>query len=398
MTTHTIIGYSADALIFDPNTGSFQLDPNYNANDGRVRLEINDDDTFFDGDREADEVGEDFNQTGNVYDMDGNLVSSGKIYVEQFATLQAPDGSMISIDRVEIGGGKVAYLPTQPFQPGVVYSVVSEGNVDDTNRDPSHDGDDGGGDYDSRMQYNQYNDVPCFAAGMMVQTQTGPVAVELLKEGDVLVTRDHGLQPVLRVILTSISGPALAHNPDLRPVTFAAVDGFKPLTVSPKHRMMLEGWEVEMLFGDDAVLAQANHLKDQDALAQWLKFGVCYVHVVLPEHAVIDVEGQWCESYFVSAKDEVIADDDWSFYTKKKTDPVKIKPHDCTALRTARFYEIQALRDYKGDMGVNHAIGHFPIRTTNSMTLETSMTAHFSQAAENTQVGEACHKRVALYS
>jgi len=346
MTTHTIIGYDADALVFDPNTGSFSLNSNYNAQDGRVRLDISDDDQFFDGDRENDEVGEDANQTASIYDMDGNFVSSGQIYVEQYAVLQAPDGSQISIDRIEIGGGKVAYLPSSPLQHNTSYSVVSQNNVDDTNRDPSQDGDDGAGEYDSRLTYDQYNDVPCFTQGLRIETDQGLIAIEDLCVGLRVRTLQNGFQPVRAIISTHVSPSVLALNPDQCPVTFPAVEGYRPLSVSGNHRIVLDGWAVELVMGEDKVLASAKHLQRTDPVAHWSSNGVTYFYIIFDRHEVVRVEGQWSESYFVADEDEVLLGEVWKRMGAGQSPLPFIAPHQSTALVCMREFEALTVLQY----------------------------------------------------
>lgn len=36
----------------------------------------------------------------------------------------------------------------------------------------------------------------CFCAGAMIETPSGPRAIEYLRPGDLVVTRDHGPQPI----------------------------------------------------------------------------------------------------------------------------------------------------------------------------------------------------------
>lgn len=109
---------------------TFHVDPTWDASDHRLIFTFSDDDSQLGGDVRADELGVDKNQYLTVTDASGATLASGVAYSEEYATLTAPDGSVVFIDRVEIGGELVGYVTSAELQPGVTYQVSSVYNVD----------------------------------------------------------------------------------------------------------------------------------------------------------------------------------------------------------------------------------------------------------------------------
>ncbi|MFC3314688.1 Hint domain-containing protein [Falsigemmobacter intermedius] len=64
--------------------------------------------------------------------------------------------------------------------------------------------------------------VVCFAAGTRIRTLRGPVAVEALRIGDLLATRDAGWQPLRWVSSQEVSKRALDDQPQFNPVRIPA--------------------------------------------------------------------------------------------------------------------------------------------------------------------------------
>lgn len=78
----------------------------------------------------------------------------------------------------------------------------------------------------------------CFVAGTLIETADGPRPVEALQPGDLVLTRDHGLQPLVWVGQSQIDAARLDSCPNLRPIVIepgALGRGLpqRPLTVSP---------------------------------------------------------------------------------------------------------------------------------------------------------------------
>jgi hypothetical protein len=144
--------------------------------------------------------------------------------------------------------------------------------------------------------------IPCFTPGTLISTERGEVAVEDLRVGDRVVTRDNGLQTLRWVGSKRLSLADLIVNPALRPVEIGAGalgHGLptRAMTVSPQHRMVIEGARAEMLFGEPEVLVAATHLTSLPGVEVKLSAAVRYVHVMFDRHEIICANGAWTESF-----------------------------------------------------------------------------------------------------
>ena len=72
------------------------------------------------------------------------------------------------------------------------------------------------------------------------------------------ICRDHGLQPIRWIQSRTV--PATGNMAPVRIRPGAVVGLEKDLIVSPQHRMLLNGWRSEMLFGTSEAFAAAKHL------------------------------------------------------------------------------------------------------------------------------------------
>lgn len=139
------------------------------------------------------------------------------------------------------------------------------------------------------------NVIICFTAGTRIATAQGLRAIEDLRVGDMVVTRDHGLQPVRWAGQREVPAQGA-----LAPVRFEAgvLGNRRPLLVSPQHRMLIEGAEATMLFGESEVLASAKHLVNGGSVTSLPGGMVSYVHVLFDDHEIIYAEGAPSESFF----------------------------------------------------------------------------------------------------
>jgi Ca2+-binding RTX toxin-like protein len=145
--------------------------------------------------------------------------------------------------------------------------------------------------------------VICFTPGIRILTDRGDVAVENLVTGDLVVTRDHGLQPIRWIGRRLLSAQALHANPALRPVRIAkgalGADGpDRVMLVSPQHRLLIESSMAELHFGEAEVLVPARHLVGLCDIAEVLPpDGVTYIHILFDAHEIVRSDGIWTESF-----------------------------------------------------------------------------------------------------
>jgi hypothetical protein len=141
----------------------------------------------------------------------------------------------------------------------------------------------------------------CFAAGTMIDTPEGAVAVETLQEGDLVVTEDNGVQPIRWVGRRTLDTLFLTRNPNLLPVRIGrgALGRNQPdrdLYVSPQHRIKLMDWRAELLFGEGEVLVPAKALVNDGDIAIEEVAQVTYVHILFDSHEIVRSNGIWTES------------------------------------------------------------------------------------------------------
>ena len=93
---------------------------------------------------------------------------------------------------------------------------------------------------------DSYGDVICFVAGTLIETAKGARPIEELEEGDLIYTIDHGMQAIRWI------GSRIVNASDkLAPVMIkaGALSNAEDLLVSPNHRILLSGWQSELMFG-----------------------------------------------------------------------------------------------------------------------------------------------------
>jgi len=136
--------------------------------------------------------------------------------------------------------------------------------------------------------------VPCFTPGTLIDTKWGWRAVETLKEGDLIVTHDNGLQPIRWVGRRTVSAQG-----DLAPIRIrtGALGNDRDLLVSPQHRMVLSGWLAELHFGESEVLIAAKHLVNGTTIVPAQRRSVDYIHLMFDRHEIIFAEGIATESF-----------------------------------------------------------------------------------------------------
>lgn len=138
--------------------------------------------------------------------------------------------------------------------------------------------------------------VPCFVEGTRIETDSGQQPIEAIQVGDLVLTLDHGFQPVawhgVRTV-PSLGAMALVRIPA------GSFGDHGPLAVSPQHRLHFSGWRAQLFAGEDEVLVKAIHLVRAGRLAQDFSGApVTYHHLLFARHEIIRAEGLWSESYY----------------------------------------------------------------------------------------------------
>lgn len=186
--------------------------------------------------------------------------------------------------------------------------------------------------------------VPCFVAGTHVLTPQGEVAVENLRAGDAVMTKDAGPQP-----LRWIGQRSIAAQGAFAPIRIAenALGDHRALMVSPLHRVLIRDSLAEILFGEGEVLVAARDLVNDTTIRRVEGGMVTYVHILFDQHQVVYSEGLETESFLPgpqiarSFEAEVVAEITALF---PELDPLTGRGYSQAARRTLRSFEARLLR------------------------------------------------------
>lgn len=155
--------------------------------------------------------------------------------------------------------------------------------------------------------------VVCFASGTLIETSDGPRAIETLKPGDKVKTRDHGFQT-----LRWIGQTRVAARGKFAPIVISkgALGNKRDLVVSPLHGILITDWRAQFLFGQEEVMARAKDLVNGDTIYRRPQGSVTYVHMLFDRHEIVFSEGIASESLYpgdvalgavsVEARDEIL--------------------------------------------------------------------------------------------
>lgn len=145
--------------------------------------------------------------------------------------------------------------------------------------------------------------IPCFTPGTAILTQSGDKPVQHLREGDFVITRDNGLQPVRWLGRRDVGPDVLSLRPHWAPVLIckdALGQGCpdRDIRVSPNHRMLVSCIrEDEEGVAAQEVLIAARYLTCLPGISAEPGIAADYVHVLFDRHEVIMANGCWSESF-----------------------------------------------------------------------------------------------------
>lgn len=206
-------------------------------------------------------------------------------------------GGTLSI--THINGQPVSAGDTVVLSNGVELTLTSDGEIQVLGDDQASEVTftygvtDGLGNTD--VGYTTINTVPCFLAGTVIDTARGPLPIDDIAPGDLVLTRDHGYQPVRWAGRQSHDCTDRTAPVQIEAGTFGL---HGTLIVSPQHRVLIEGPKPELLFAAPEVLVSAVHLIGQPGVRRWPQDRtVTYVHLLFDQHEVLRSNGMWSESY-----------------------------------------------------------------------------------------------------
>ncbi|MHC0052916.1 Hint domain-containing protein [Actibacterium sp. D379-3] len=144
--------------------------------------------------------------------------------------------------------------------------------------------------------------IVCFTPGTGIATPCGTRAVEDLREGDRIITRDNGVQEIRWTGRKDLSTADLAAHENLRPILIRAGalgNGMpqRDMMVSPSHRVLMANDAAEFYFEEHEVLVSAKHLLHLPGIERAAAQPVSYLHFLCDRHEVVLSNGAWTESF-----------------------------------------------------------------------------------------------------
>jgi hypothetical protein len=136
--------------------------------------------------------------------------------------------------------------------------------------------------------------IPCFVAGTLIATEHGQRGVETLLLGDLVMTKDDGLQPLRWIGQRTVAAQDNFAPIRIRANTFGTHDD---LVVSPEHRVLIRDNLAELLFGEQEVLVSAKDLVNDRSVTRCVGGDVTYVHLMFDRHQVVYSAGLATESF-----------------------------------------------------------------------------------------------------
>ncbi len=219
-----------------------------------------------------------FNFDGPVLDADGNPTQPNDVFDVSSFTNAAGD-PITAFDVVvtsDAGGNAVITFPDGTSQ---TLFGISATQVDDA------------------RELNAIG-IPCFTKGTMIVTECGEIAIEDLRAGDKVLTKDNGLKEI-----SWIGSRHVAAEGKFAPIMIkaGAMSNDRDLMVSPLHRMVVSGWKAELLFGAREVLVSAKHLTNSDTIYPVEGGEVTYYHMMFDQHEIVFANGAASESFHPGA-------------------------------------------------------------------------------------------------
>lgn len=242
------------------------------------------DDTTYPFDIEVEQIViEDVDDNGVISAQDGDTINGSLIE-------SVHNGQWLIIDGVRVQGTVFVTVD------GGVYFTPSDGSVLEDGAEAT------GGHIHTKSKSKAHHfstsklGPPCFCAGTRIRTAKGEVVVEEIEVGDLVYTADNGLQPVRWAGKSTIGG--LGKFAPIR-ISAGTLGNKRDLWVSPQHRILLNGWQVQLSLGEEQALCPAKSLLNDTTITRVPVETVDYYHIMFDDHQIIFSEGIGTESFFM---------------------------------------------------------------------------------------------------
>ncbi len=154
----------------------------------------------------------------------------------------------------------------------------------------------------------------CLAGGTLIAAETGSRRIETLAPGDLILTRDHGLQPLRWLGMRRVSLCRQLSDPAAPPVRIrsGALGPGRPdrdLLLSQQHRVLIRSVIARRMFGSSEVLVAAKKLTGFPGigLAPATR-SLQYFHLAFDQHEIIFAGGLPVESLLLGSQARLAAE------------------------------------------------------------------------------------------
>ena len=194
------------------------------------------------------------------------------------------------------------------------------------------------------LEFSEIENIICFTPGTLIATPRGARDIATLRVGDLVVTRDHGLQPIRWIQSRTVPAQDRFAPIRIRPGVVTGLE--RDILVSPQHRMLFQGYRSELLFGESEVLIAAKHLVDGKDVTQDEGGMVTYIHMMFDEHEIVFAEGCASESFHpgnvgLTAVTDAAREELFTLFPGLRSDPNGYGP---TARRCLKRHEAELVK------------------------------------------------------
>jgi hypothetical protein len=209
---------------------------------------------------------------------------------------QGPAGATLTITHINgvaVVAGQTITLPSGQqvtLNANGTFTIVGDGNIE--TKTFTYTVSDGLGHTDTA--FVTITAIPCFVAGTLIATPEGERRVESLMPGDLVITHDHGPQPVRWVGQRRVVAQGALAPIRIKANTFG---DHRTLMLSPQHRVLIRDSLAELLFGEAEVLVAAKDMVNDASIRVCEGGTVDYVHILFDRHQVVFSEGLATESF-----------------------------------------------------------------------------------------------------
>lgn len=142
----------------------------------------------------------------------------------------------------------------------------------------------------------------CFSPGTRIATPRGPQAIEDLRSGDEVLTRDNGVQKIVWAGTRAFEFAEFGRASHLAPILISRGSlgddlPDRDMVVAPNLRILVESGRSMLAFEEHEALVAAKHLANHRTIRTATMLDVTYVHIMCARHEVVLANGCWCELF-----------------------------------------------------------------------------------------------------